>query len=307
MSADSNREDQGIDATIFQRPLAELAETIALKMQREVVKTIKPQYVAIDIYVMIRQALKIYELFFYLNADDRRKNDSFWHIGYSAAILPLLRCMIDCLFNITMLLDNPKVNGYRFRASGYRRLIDGLAADQLRYGGSPAWDAHLAEQRKLRDEDMRMNGFALVDVMQTDYWPTLSAYLRPKKDIPFSPHQEFLKTLTLGYWREYSALAHATFNGLSSTAIFYTKGDVPHEDREKFEEAGETVISRHLLRVVGILLCILTEIQVHFMFDDARINERLLKGWNAVLPALEIKELYDLRYCGLMKDKGIRS
>ena len=30
-----------------------------------------------------------------------------------------------------------------------------------------------------------------------------------------------------------------------------------------------------------------------------------MKSWSPVLPALEIKELYDLRYAQLMKDKGI--
>jgi hypothetical protein len=143
MSTNSNSGKIGIDARKFQKPLAELTDTIALKMQREVVKTMKPQYVAIDIYVLIRQALKIYELFFYLNNDDRRKNDPFWHVGYSTAVLPLVRCMIDCLFNITALLDKPAENGQRFRASGYRRMIEEIAEDEKRYGGDPAWDAHL--------------------------------------------------------------------------------------------------------------------------------------------------------------------
>lgn len=53
-----------IDARTFQRPLAELTNTIALKLEREAVKTMQPTYVAVDISVMIRQALKTYELFF---------------------------------------------------------------------------------------------------------------------------------------------------------------------------------------------------------------------------------------------------
>jgi hypothetical protein len=67
------------------------------------------------------------------------------------------------------------------------------------------------------------------------------------------------------------------------------------------------MVSRHVIRVVGILLCILTEVHAYFRFDGANINERLIKGWDAVLPALEIKELYDLRYDKLMKDAGIKS
>jgi hypothetical protein len=295
----------GIDATTFQRPLAELAETLALKVQREAVKTMKPQYVAIDIYVMIRQVLKTYELFFYLNNDERRNTDPFWHVGYSTAVLPLIRCMIDCLYNITALLEHPVENGQRFRASGYKRTLEGLSADSQRYGGDPVWDAYLDEQRKNTEWDMRINGFTLTEVMQANHWLTLSTYLRPKRNSPLSPHQTFLKTLTFGFWQEYSGMAHATFNGLRPTAIFYSKGDVPSEQRAQFEESAEAMISRHLLRVVGILICVLTEVQAYFRFDGARINDRLRDGWNAVLPAMEIKELYDLRYVQLMKDKGI--
>ena len=80
----------GIDARTFQKPLAELTETIALKIQREAVKTMKPVYVATDIYVMLRQLLKTYELFFYIHSDERR-SDPAWHIGYPAAMFPLVR------------------------------------------------------------------------------------------------------------------------------------------------------------------------------------------------------------------------
>jgi hypothetical protein len=307
MSDKNEQSKQGMDARTFQKPLAELANTLALKVQREAVKTMKPEYVAIDIYVMIRQALKIYELFFYLNADERRKTDPFWHVGYSAAVLPLIRCMIDCLYNITALLDSPVERGQRFRASGYRRMLDALSADEERYGGDPNWDAYIEEQRRLRTDDMRTNGFSLSEVMQANHWLTLSTYIRPKKNRPLSAHQEFLRKLTFGFWQEYSGMAHATFNGLCTTAIFYTKGDVPFEDRDQFEASAETMVSRHVIRVVGILLCILTEVHAYFRFDGANINERLIKGWDAVLPALEIKELYDLRYDKLMKDAGIKS
>jgi hypothetical protein len=48
----------GIDAGTFQRPLAELAETIGFKVQREGPRLFNPSFVAVDIYVMVRQALR---------------------------------------------------------------------------------------------------------------------------------------------------------------------------------------------------------------------------------------------------------
>jgi hypothetical protein len=305
MSPDSGFVKCEINARTFQKPLAELAETVAYKVQREAVKVVTPSFVAIDIYFMIRHALKIYELFFYLNADDRRKTDPYWHVGYSAAVLPLIRCMIDCLYNITSLLEDPQANGRIFRASGYRQMLQAVEEDREQYGGNPFWDAHIDRRRKHIDFDMRVNNFSFGEVSNAKRWPTLSRYLRLEKNVAPTPHQQFLKKLTFGFWDEYSGMAHATFQGLSVTGLFYATRDLPHEDRPQLDDTADAMISMHLTRVVGVLLCILTEVQACFRFEGARINQRLHDIWRKVLPALEIKELYDERYEGLMRDRGI--
>ena len=57
------------------------------------------------------------------------------------------------------------------------------------------------------------------------------------------------------------------------------------------------------------MLCIVTELQAYFHFDDdgARINERIHAMWNALVPAFDAKEIFDERYAQLMKDKGIHA
>jgi len=76
--ADSDGEVH-IDDSTFQRPLEELAEVLAQKVKREAPKLIPaPAYVAIDLHVLIRQAIYTYNLLFYLNADERRQTDCHW-------------------------------------------------------------------------------------------------------------------------------------------------------------------------------------------------------------------------------------
>ena len=58
-------------------------------------------------------------------------------------------------------------------------------------------------------------------------------------------------------------------------------------------------------RVAVFLLCMITEVQSYFRFDGAHINQRLHQVWNALLPAPEVRELYEERYSKLMSDKGI--
>src|SRR6266404_4706529 len=118
MGTPDGRFEAVLDARTFQTQLIELANTVALKVQREGPEKLpKPVWVITDIFVLLRQAMHTYDLFFYLNADERRKKDVDWRLAYSAASLPLIRCMIDCLYNITVILQDPGAKGYQFRES----------------------------------------------------------------------------------------------------------------------------------------------------------------------------------------------
>jgi hypothetical protein len=308
MSDQKAAAERGIDSRTFQGKLGELATTLALKVQREGPHyPLKPVFVIPDIYYLIRQSQRTYDLFFFMNADERRKNDSDWRVAYSAVILPLIRTMIDCLYNITAILQNPGPKGYQFRESGYKQILQSLDADQRRYGGDPRWDAYIVERRKSLEFDMRANGITEAQARQAEIWPTLSKYLRVEKNVQPTPHQDFLRKLTFGFWQEYSGISHATFQGLVPIAALLAPNDLPHEHRPMLEASGERMIFWHIARVSAILLCTLTEVQAYFKFEGARINQRLHEIWKALVPVSEIKELYDERYDKLMQDKGINS
>jgi len=107
----------------------------------------------------------------------------------------------------------------------------------------------------------------------------MSSYLRSDGATPLTPHQQFLTKLTLGFWQEYSGIAHATFQGLIATAICYTTDKVMPEEETKFDDAVETMLFTSMVRFAAIPLCILTEVQAHCRFGGTRINERLHEVW----------------------------
>jgi len=201
-----------LEAKAFQKPLDALAETIALKVQREGPKhSVKPIFVIPDIYYLLRHAHQTYNLFCFVNADERRRRDAGYRIAYSVVILPLVRTMIDCLYNITAILNNPGPRGYQFRESGLKQILRAVDADERRYGGNPTWDDSIARYRQFIDVNMRGTGITEDDVRTADLWPTLGQYLRPKKNMDLTAHQRFLKELTFGFWQEYSGISHATY------------------------------------------------------------------------------------------------
>ena len=129
-----------LDASTFQRPLEQLAEVLAQKVKREAPQLLSaPSFVAADLHVLIRQAKYTCNLLFYLNADERRETDCYWRNAYTIIALPLIRNMIDCLYNITAILQNPSVNGPWFRMSGYQKLLSVLE-DSVARASSLPWD-----------------------------------------------------------------------------------------------------------------------------------------------------------------------
>jgi hypothetical protein len=298
--------DIHVDAGTFQIQLGKLAEVLAQKLKREVTKHLG--YIGLDLHVLIRQAMWTYSLLFYLNAEERRDTDSNWRDAYTIVTLPLVRNMIDCLFNITLILQDPAVYGPRFRLGGFKKMQAVLTEAEKRYGGKPEWDAWLTKRRDAIDLSVRSSGMRMADLASAPDWPTLGRYAKaPGPGATFSPHQKFLRTFLYGPWREYSALAHATFEGLSDKALFYMEDSVPVDERHKISDSQPLIKSTHLSRAAAVLLCIVTELQAHFRFHDngPHINERINEMWKALTPIPEIKELYDERYKQLMEDKGI--
>ena len=68
------------------------------------------------------------------------KIDCYWRTAYSIVSLPLIRNMIDCLYNITIILQNPRANGLWHRKSGYRKALKAFDDEEAIYRGRPEWD-----------------------------------------------------------------------------------------------------------------------------------------------------------------------
>jgi hypothetical protein len=297
-----------INAANFQNQLVRLAETIAQKLKREASNQLPgvPGFVSFDLHVLTRQAMQTYDLFFYINADERREKDCYWRPAYSVVILPLIRNMIDCLYNITSILQNPRVNGPWYKMAGFKKLLEALDEDQKRYGGRPDWDQWIKRGRDFFDFEVRRHNLTMVEVLAQPPWPTLGQYIgRQHKGGTYTRHQDFLRSLVYGPWREYSAIAHGGSDGLTPIAVYFVSDSLTHEQRDDFETHHPRLLFMHLTRAAAMLLCMVTEVQAHFRFDGATINERICEVWSVLKPAFEVQELYGQRYEKLMKNAGI--
>jgi hypothetical protein len=294
-------EDKRFDVSRFQESLASLCRTIRLKLRSEGLRVVpKPVSFCADIHALLGQAGHIYSLFFYLNADEKRHKEAGWSPGIGVTILPLIRTMVDVLYNITALAEVP-ARTLEYRMSGYLYAKEALDEDERRYGTDQRWIDWISSQRRLLKQMISDDGFTEQEIIGVR-WPTLGAYLKMQ---PMSNAKSFLSEFGSGMWKFYSSLSHAGYDGLLSTAVFYSPGDLPHDQRDKLPNLYERTLNMHLPRVAGLLLCSITEVQAFFRFDGANINSRLNALWNILCELEEVKELYDGRYRELIVKRQI--
>ncbi len=302
-----------VDAKTFQKPIARLADVMVEKAFREgAARCGWPACVSEDVPMMLRYSMSLYNLLFYLNADVTRANDTGWRVHYGVSALSLIRSLIDCLYNVTTILQSPADKGPGYRKSGLKKILKDLEEDRQRYSERPEWQEYVKERRGPVERLIQMSGFTLDEVFKASDWLTLGKYMNQKQPGGvLTEHQEFLKTFTLRNWRQYSALSHGAYEAFAGTlgqvpvGAYYVTDFLPHADRPKVNKSYDLLISTHIGRAATVLLCLITEIQAYCRFDGASINDRICTMWEVLLPLFEANELYEGRYAKLMADHGI--
>jgi len=301
-----------VDASSFQEPTLSLIESLANKVHREGPKLglepAPPIYFFADLFVTLRQCREIAMLLCFINADEGQTEGFDRTKGYALQALQLVRALIDRLYNVCSLLEEPTSRAPRFRASGYKKANLALEEDKCRYGHltDTDWPRHLAVQAKLLQASMDRDGINIRSPQCPATWLTLGRYLQSAEGK--SERGKFLNRFIQGFWRDYSGLSHGTFEGLFTWAFFSMPDVLPHDMRPELTDTALRTIAVHLGRAFGVIACLLTEIQAYFHFEDdaTNIDDRLHRVWNALVVIPEVREMFNARYRDLMEQKGIR-
>jgi hypothetical protein len=158
-----------IDVSLFQKLLADLAITMALKVEREGTASLgAPRYVAIDIGALLRMSNETLNLLWFINADETQKSGA--RPTYSIAALPLVRTLIDNLYNVSYILLDPASHGRAYRLSGIKKEQHDLDEDERRYSGKPEWDEWIKNSRATIDLNMRGLNVIQDDIDSQSAW-----------------------------------------------------------------------------------------------------------------------------------------
>jgi hypothetical protein len=287
-----------IDASKFTRPLLALAETLTYKVEREGPRTIRGSSIPVDAGIILRQLMYTYNLLLFINADDTRIDNYAYHHTFSFVALPLVRTMIDGFYNCTAMLDDPSRSRV-FRISGYYRMREALVADEAKYSSEPSWQEFLEQSRLNLDGGMKAENITNADLdNKANRWPLLGEYLGRQ---PETPHKQLLRKMTLGFWKEYSSISHASFDALVSLFPFVARDRIPLDQRDGLLDVDDRNIAMHLGRASGVLAMLLTEFQHFYKFAGHEIDQRLAQIWAALIPMAEVRELYEYRYKEILR------
>ena len=289
-----------IDAGTFAQQIADLAETLRNKVEREGPSILPYPNLTTDVSVVMSQLTWTYNLLRWINADDTRHEVVGYREPYTFVSLPLVRTIIDGFYNCTALLDDPS-RSRTFRIGGFFRLRQALREDEERYKNDPAWQNDFQNRHYLLHIGLAQDHLTDADLDdKKNKWLLLGDYLRQEPD---TPHKQLLRRISLGFWREYSSISHASYDGLVQLFPFIAPDRIPHEMRtSKLDNYRLRNFFMHFARAAVLLLCLLTEIQHYFKFEGANIDKRLRKIWTAMLPIYEVKELYDFRYHAILRE-----
>jgi hypothetical protein len=296
-----------IDAKTYQEQLGKLAATMVELLMREGQEYIPgPKYVAGDLATMLRYGASVYNLLNYLNADERRKGDCYWYVRYGVTGMSLVRSLIDCLYNVTAILENPTQRAVEYRKSGLKKAFVELDELRIKYSDQPEFEGYIAQRRRALEILLLESEFTIDEIETTprrELWPTFGTYINTQQEGgTLTDNQKFLKTFAHLEWRQYSALTHGAYEAFIGTlghipvGAYYLNDFLPHENRENVEESYDLFVSTHLGRAATVLLCVVTELQAYCRFDCANVDHRICEVWAALLPFPSTRELFEARY-----------
>jgi hypothetical protein len=208
-------------------------------------------------------------------------------------IPPLARSIIDNLFSVTFLFDDPVANSRWYLASTWRDGGSEFQLLQANHGSDPEWTQWLADYGAWLDsigKDARISDAEKKDPELIRQWPLPGQMTHGQKtgglDMTQDPdRQAFLRHLRLNYYGSLSGDAH--LSGLG----FARRGSLIHDgsDDEKLVR-----LSQNFLRLTTLYVALLSEVVGQLRMPHEAV--RLRQIWQKIGQWPEASDLFSKRY-----------
>ena len=229
----------------------------------------------------------------YLCAD--RPSDASRRPEFAISVPPLARTLVDTLFNIVFLFENPGAHIRWYWRSAWREYREDLDRYKESYGSDACWSEWISNFEKAV-EKFREPWFVETEAGANDvrYWPHPGQMLKAAE--LSAQGREFLRYLNDWFYKDLSRSSHLSGSGLivrSFTLFEYPEN--PHRDDSLARVKGSSVFT-----VVTLFLAILSEIEGKLRFG---LTPRMEYLWGLLKAySEEARDLYEKRYSALLKE-----
>jgi len=234
----------------------------------------------------------VYHSVRYLCAD--QPPDSSRKPEYAMSVPPLARTLLDTLFNVVFLFQDPKEHIRWYWRSAWREYREDVERWKSSYGADPMW-ADWVKSFEQMVEDFRDDWFIDAQTQSADvpYWPHPTQMLKASALAP--DRRAYLAYLNDWFYKDLSRASHLSGPGLITRSfLLFRKGAGPERDAELLRFKGQVVFT-----VVTLFVALLSEIEGEVHFSLAPRMEYL---WGLLRQYSEAaRELYDKRYGGLLQ------
>jgi hypothetical protein len=215
---------------------------------------------------------------------------------FALVVTPMTRTIIDDVFNVVYIFDDPVENAKWWYRSGWREAMEVDAGLREAHGNEPKWDSFLTEHARWVEwmaSDAKVTSEQKANPKKVSWWPVPGAMVDPGRAAVKDPARlAFLTELKKHFYSRHSQDSHGSLLGITRAALL-------DEHVEERAEHLMTYKTKVLLDAVTAYLELLSEIVV-----EARLPfeaSRLLRAWRHIEQWPDAKHLLGLRYGSLLE------
>ena len=292
MPRDTSQREEGlqrIDYAAIRTTLSEVPTAIANRIDREKraeVTALHPGLPAI-LRLTVRVAEVTWNSIVFLcgDADLAARRDEF-----SISVPPLARTILNSLFSIVFLFDQPTQNTRHYFASGWRELEALQGRLTARYGSDPGWSDWLkahGQQVAGFEADAAITTAEKAAPAGIKWWPNPGKMPAAIKD---TERRAFLEHMNDWYYRNLSGDSHLSFPGLLRRGGHLSDmGDANQRVKTLWRYRSQVVLTG-----LTVFMAFLSEVVGQLQLEHE--GQRLSAAWGHLGKWPEADDLHRIRY-----------
>ena len=223
---------------------------------------------------------------------------------FAIVVPPLARTLLDSIFNLVLIFDDPRVNARWYFTAGWRDEIEHLQRLSEKHKGDPVWAEYIARYRRERldhvERDAGVSAEEKKDPTKISRWPHPGGILRDQRKngkarMSSQARRDFLAFVNDWHYGRLSGDSHLSPFGLVRRGWMLTEA---HERDDKWKDLIALYKSQVFINAMMLYMALLSEVAAELGLTHE--ISRMKDLWRHIARWPEARELIDVRYGRLL-------